>query len=523
MKRSAGVTAASICVIVASVAWCVYVLWSLPPTGREGVALLLAGSIFTLLFGVWGIATGIALLRLRRWAWACLIVISGVMILFSAPELLRAPKLIRATTGVPTVGAGHFISSQYFDVIALGIVPVVLGIWWLVFFLLPSVRAQFAPAVPSTEASFAPARSGAVDASVIVLLFGSALVLLLALMMPLTATAPTPSAPPLPFRGILIATGVLYLLAAAWGIVTAIGALKRRAWGRILMIVTAALGIAFTVLGSFGVIMAAIVTPSNPLLPAAVMRDTIITGTLVMLIPLGISIWWLILFTRPRIALEFASPSAASLAAPGTSMPLVDAEAKPAAPVPVQFNTSLSSAQPPMPLARPQIPMSIRVIAVVEILLGALAFFGPLQARFIGMRPPLLIFGFLVHGWGVDAFYFASGILPILFCIGILLRKRWGLDALIGFLLAMIVDYALFFFSSQRARFDAEIQAQVQTLTSQIKMPDGSSPPSGFPFAHMNMLQNFGFGVTIALFAVLLYFLFTRRRAFRAACVSNRS
>lgn len=519
MKRSAGVGVASICVIAASVAYCVYVIWTLPPLANKGLAFLVAGSVFELLFGVWGIVTGIGLLRLRRWAWACVLVISAVMILFSVPELLRAPRLIRATTGVPTISAGHFVLHQYVHLIALGLVPVILGIWWIVLFLRRSVRLQFAgPFGEGAEGKPIGSRSGAVDASAIVLFFGSALVFLFAVMMPLTAyTAPLPqSAPAIPFRGMLIGVAILYALIAAWGIVTGIGVMKRRGWGRILMIVTGAIGVAFSILGSAGAVLGTMITPADPRTGSA-LDPAITMAILIVLIPLGISIWWLVLFTRPRIALEFASGGAALAATPPTSSTLA-AQPEPAAPaisVPLQF---AATASVPAPFVRPQIPISIRVIAVLEILFGALALFAPLQVKSMGMKPSLLIFGVLAHGWSVDAFYLASGILPIAFCIAILLRKRWGLDALIAFLLASIANVALTFVSPARARWNAEVRAQMQSVMPQIKMPDGSAPPPSPIFTHMNLFYGFVFGTTIVLYAVLLYFLFTRRRGFRDAC-----
>lgn len=533
MKRSAGVTFTSICVIAASVAWCVYVIWALRPigyalwsrrpAGGEGLAVLLAASVFELLFGVWGIATGIALLRLRRWAWACILVISGVTILFSAPELLRAPKLIRATTGVSTVSSGHFVSGQYFHLIALGIVPVILGIWWLVFFLRHSVSLQFAPTTPTADGSFAPARSGAVDASAIVLLFGSALVLLGAVMMPLTALDQPQPPPRIPFPSILVFTatmGVCLLLVCVWGVVTGVGVLKRRPWGRIFMIVTAAVCIAFCALGSIGA-FAPLMMPPEPNTPASILRAAVIGVIFVLLVPIGVSIWWLVLFMRPRIAAEFASPSFGAAAVQVIPSPLVSAETEGAASVPVQFNASVVSREP----SAPHIPMSIRVIAVLEILLGAMAFLSLsfLWSAFAIIKPPLLIFGFLVHGWSIAAFYIVSGIVPIVVCAAILLRKRWGLDALIVFLLAEVANFALSFISPARTRFNSEMLAQMNKWMAQIKMPTGSPPPPNLPQTHMMLLQGLVIGITAGLYIVLLYFLFTRRRAFRAACVSNHS
>lgn len=518
MKRTVGVTATSVCVIAASAAFCVYEGWSLVSEAtrhRQGFGVLALLWICALVFGAWGVVSGIGVLRLRRWAWLCVLVISALLILVNIPGLLGAPKLIRATTGVPTVSAGNFVSHQYFHLIWLTLVPFALGLWWLLFFTRRGVRLQFASAAPAfaIEGNFIPARSDAVTASGIILLFGSALVLLGAVIMPLTAFEAPQTQPEIPFRGMLVVVGVMYALVAAWGVVTAIGVLKRRSWARILMIVTAACGAGFALLGSAGALMGMMITASKEQISSSAMHVAAVAMAGIVLVPLGISVWWLVLFTRPRIALEFASPSAA----PG--FPLAEV---PAAPLPmsVQMQPEIAPvpAAAPLRLAAPAMPLSIRIVAVLEILFGVLALFAPLNAKIMGAKVPTLIFGFVVHGWGVNVFYIVCGVAPILFGAAILWRKAWALDAMIAFLLAQIANFASRFVSPERARFDAELQTQMQSFTARIKLPDGSAPPPSPIFAHMNVFYDVTFAVSIVLYAALLYFLFTRRRGFRSAC-----
>lgn len=504
MKRSPGVTAAAISVIAASAAFCVYAAWPLRNASAmhgEELGTLITFSIFQLAFAIWGIATGAAILRLRRWAWLCALIISVLLILNNVPALFGARKLIRATTGVSTISGGNFISQQYIHLVALTVIPFALGVWWLILFPRRSVRLQFAPLAPAGEGSPAPFRSAAVDASAIALFLGSAFMLLLAVMLPLTALAPPQPDLAFPFRGMLVVVAFLYLFVAAWGTITGVGVVKRRPWGRILIFVTAGIAIAFCVFGSIGIVIAPLMTPPPPDIPASSMRDAIIAGVGALLIPLGIAVWWLVLFTRPRVAGEFAAASSLP------SMPSLVFEPQP------QIMPTTAA-----PFAAPEIPISIRVIAVVEIIFGALTFVGPFYSRLMNLKPPLLAFGFLVHGWGVSAFYVFLGITPIIFGVAILRRRVWGLDALIIFLLAGIANYGLMFVSPARARYNSEVQAQIQNFTAQIKLPDGS--PATSPFEHMNIFRDMGVAFSMVLFAVLLYFLFTRRRAFREACVA---
>ncbi|HEV2287421.1 MAG TPA: hypothetical protein VGR81_00550 [Candidatus Acidoferrales bacterium] len=505
MKRSPGVTAAAISVIAASAAFCVYAAWPLRNASAmhgEELGALIALSIFQMAFAIWGIATGTAILRLRRWAWLCALIISALLVLINVPDLIGAHKLIRATTGVPTISGGSFISQQYIHLVGLTLIPFALGVWWLILFTRRSVRAQFAPA--AGEGNALPLRSGAVDASAIVLFFGSAFMLFLAVMMPLTALAPPQPDFGFPFRGMLVMVAFFYLFIAAWGIITGVGVVKRRPWGRILIFVTAGIAIAFCVFGSIGIVIAPLLTPPPPDIPASSMRDAIIAGVGALLIPLGIAVWWLVLFTRPRVAGEFAAVS---------SLPSMHPISSPVFEPQPQIVPATA-----VPLAAPEIPVSIRVIAVVEIIFGALTFVGPFYSRMMNMKPPLLAFGFLVHGWGVNAFYVVFGIAPVIFGVAILRRRSWALDALIVFLLAGIANYGLMFISPERVRYNSEVHAQIENFTAQIKLPDGS--PASSPFEHMNVFRDISLVFSTALFAVLLYFLFTRRRAFREACAA---
>jgi hypothetical protein len=157
VKRSGSVTAASVMLIVASVlvtfgAFFAVLTTALmqsvgPKLSAHAFARDLAGAVAVLLIAIWGIVTGVGLLRLRRWAWFCVLIISGLLVAAAVRALASAPKLIRATTGVPTVSAGNFVTFEYIGLAIATLVPLALGVWWLIAFLRPSARAQFAPGV----------------------------------------------------------------------------------------------------------------------------------------------------------------------------------------------------------------------------------------------------------------------------------------------------------------------------------------------------------------------------------------
>ena len=156
MKRSGGVSAASVLLIVASVLVTFGAFFAVlgsmllqsvgPKLSAHAFARELGGAIAVLLIAVWGIVTGVGLLRLRRWAWFSALAISGLLVADALHVVFDARKFIRATTGIPT-SAGHFVAVEYLGLALATFGPLGLGVWWLIAFLRPSGRAQFAPGV----------------------------------------------------------------------------------------------------------------------------------------------------------------------------------------------------------------------------------------------------------------------------------------------------------------------------------------------------------------------------------------
>ncbi|MGB6877576.1 MAG: hypothetical protein WBD87_16245 [Candidatus Acidiferrales bacterium] len=157
MKRSGGVTAAAVVLIVVSAVVTFGAFFATlagvmlqaagPKMPASVFARTLGASLAVFVLAAWGIVTGVGLLRLRRWAWFCVLIISALLLADAIPGLVHARKLIRATTGVPTVGAGGLIAFEYIGLALTTLVPLALAIWWLALFTRRSVRAQLAPGV----------------------------------------------------------------------------------------------------------------------------------------------------------------------------------------------------------------------------------------------------------------------------------------------------------------------------------------------------------------------------------------
>ncbi|HEV2287420.1 MAG TPA: hypothetical protein VGR81_00545 [Candidatus Acidoferrales bacterium] len=160
-------------------------------------------------------------------------------------------------------------------------------------------------------------RSGAVTAAAVVMFIGSALLLLMTAVMLLGGLVAQFSAQlPQEQRGLEIMVAAMYALGMIWGVATGIGVLQLRPWARISAIVMSVLAIGFSCMGILGAAIVPRIMESQPNVPAQFVELGVIIAVVGMLIPLGIAIWWLILFTRKRVILEFSTRGAAPLASP---------------------------------------------------------------------------------------------------------------------------------------------------------------------------------------------------------------
>lgn len=128
-------------------------------------------------FGAWGIASGVGLLRLRKWARISTIVYSAILLVFTIlPVLIFLLMPFPATTGYPPHGNTSpevMVHTVRLIMVVIYSIPAGIAIWWLTFFNRAGVKSQFAAAasqvpvsspltpagLPSTLPAFTPAAS----------------------------------------------------------------------------------------------------------------------------------------------------------------------------------------------------------------------------------------------------------------------------------------------------------------------------------------------------------------------------
>lgn len=242
MKRSTGVTVSAILVFIGSGltlifgAFTVVALFFLPQQPSQPPFfryILLFVVAMYLAFGIWGIASGVGLLRVRQWARISMLVFSGMLLVFTLPVLLIVPFMpMPQPEGVPN----NFVLMVKIGMsIFYGIIAAIGG-GWLYFFNRRTVKDQFRSPEESLSYITHPSRRP-ISISVIgwLLIIGPCfLVPMLLLRLPIL------------FLGQLLdgwRAGLFALALCATQLAAGVGLLRLRPWARVLAIGTFLFGI----------------------------------------------------------------------------------------------------------------------------------------------------------------------------------------------------------------------------------------------------------------------------------------
>jgi hypothetical protein len=158
---SAAVTAAGIIAIVGSVLAVLGVLMGLvgllilprlpqqPATPAFARTMAVAMMIFFLGIAVFGIFTGVGLLRLRNWARISALVWAGISVPVSALVMLVFAFVPMPPP--PNASANFIYFIRGFLLLFYGL-PFGIGVWWLILFTRRAIAAQFAEPIAGSEA-----------------------------------------------------------------------------------------------------------------------------------------------------------------------------------------------------------------------------------------------------------------------------------------------------------------------------------------------------------------------------------
>ncbi|MGD0294241.1 MAG: hypothetical protein ABSB30_10325 [Terracidiphilus sp.] len=197
--------------------------------------------VFFVALSVWGIATSVGLIRMRRWARYSILVIGGLLAVFSFIEfvitllMMLVPLPVPADVDASQVQTVHAMTRIIFAVMAFfhGVVCAV-GVSWLVYFNRQKVRDAFANATGKACESRRPVL---ISVLAVLNLIGAGFCLMF-MFIPLPAVI---------FGWMIDGWGkvALYLAFAALAAAVGVGLWQLKEWGRLLAMAMQVFGIIF--------------------------------------------------------------------------------------------------------------------------------------------------------------------------------------------------------------------------------------------------------------------------------------
>ncbi len=309
-------------------------------------------------------------------------------------------------------------------------------------------------------------------------------------------------------RAMASLTWLFLFLLAIFGIFVGVGILRRRNWARISILIWGGLMAFFSAITMAVTLL--VLTYMPPAMPnagevapvLAVMKWVL---AVFYAIPLGVGIWWLILFTRKAVVEEF-NPLLARLH-PGKTL---DASGFPQEPPP----------PPSYVPGGPACPLPLLIIAGLDIFSGVSMLTLLVIPYSLLSAIPLFLFGHAFYGGLTLVFFVLLGVVYAVCGIGILKLKPWALDPLICckalfFLSGIVTLLNPNFFPTMK-----EAIAKMMPKISQLPA-DAQIPANLFPFSdtYFKFMMALGYLFGGVLLAVMIFY---RKRFLESAAARNR-
>jgi hypothetical protein len=320
-------------------------------------------------------------------------------------------------------------------------------------------------------------RSAGITISAVAVLLGSALALLMGLMMLFASTSgvSVPQNQAQFFKYFMMITAVLLFAAAAWGISTGMALLRLREWSRVSMMVFSALLIFLCIPGLLMFLMVPFPPPGtavNPQLTPNILTGMRIFFTLLYAALAVLGGWWLYFFNRRSTKEQF-------LKVPGASPERMSSD--------------------PMLVAWAR-PLSITLISWYLLIS---AFIGVLG---LSVNPPVFFFGFFFKGTFASLIMFALALVQSMTAFGLLKLRPWGRTLAIYYFQFLIFNsLTMVLIPGTQARFD-------QAVVEMMRDIQGASNPAQV----MHFPLWVGAIFAVPLLALLLWVVVSRKDVFQA-------
>ncbi len=277
---------------------------------------------------------------------------------------------------------------------------------------------------------------------------------------------------------------VFFLALAVFGIFVGIGVLRRRNWARIAILIWAGFmtfvsicAIAFVLL----IFSAIPMQLPNTADAAPVMRFMKLFVVFFYGIPAGVGVWWLILFTRKRVATAFTNPVEYAPAMDSSGFP------------------NVQSAIQPYAKPKPACPLPLAILAGLFIFSGfftVLFALVPLPYSF-----PMYFFGHVYFGTGPKFFLALLALILGIAGVGMLKLKSWALHTV---LIVQSVFFVNSLFAVVSPTFQTEMSEAMEKVSSQYTAFPGGNPFLSDTYFRSMMIFGLVFGAIIIGLLVFL-------------------
>jgi hypothetical protein len=340
---------------------------------------------------------------------------------------------------------------------------------------------------PASRASL-PAVTAAGVVAIIFSLFG-ALVSFLGgvgfLLLPQLPQSPGAPFEPPQMRFIMVGMMLFILALSVFGIFVGVGILRRRNWARITILIWGGLmGFFCLVAVAFSLVFftagPGIDLPNAQGVDAAQgMAFMKVFLVIFYGIPAAVGIWWLILFTRPNVAIAFTQPTSAAAT--------MDASGFPQLP-------DTTASQP----KRPSCPLPLAVFAGFLLLGTVWMLFFPFVPQYSDL--PFLFFGHSFHGAAAKSIFIVFALTSGVTAVGLFKLKPWALYTQIAFQFFGLLNCAATLLSPA---YPAAMRAAMAKVYSQNPLLAGTTPH--FSDAYFRSLLILSTLLVAALLALLLW------------------
>ncbi len=289
---------------------------------------------------------------------------------------------------------------------------------------------------------------------------------------------------------------LFFLALAIFGIFVGAYILRRRNWARITILIWAGLMAVFSAIAlvaTFLVLSFMPATMPNASEVAPVMAVIKWMIALFYTIPLGVGIWWLILFTRQAVVEEF-NPLAARLH-PGKTL---DASGFP------QESPAVPSYVP----GGPACPLPLIIIAGLDIFGGASTLLLLFFPNSFMSTIPVFLFGHVFYGKFVLLVYALIGIVYLVCGIGVIKLKPWALDPLIWFQAVFALSGVVTLLNPHFMPLMKEAMAKMMPKLTGELPANAPLPANMFIFSdnYFKAMMAFGFVLAAAMLAILIFY-----------------